>query len=350
MSDSGFFDVVVNPSIEIDAQATSGVLCDGENDNLEIQINNPVAGTNYTWSRTLPSGVSSAGYSTTSNNNLITGNQFSETLTNNSFQIKEVKYTIQASLGDCISSKDIVVEVLPSPRVISSLSINVCGGEEFEYLISAPGATDFIWQIKDDSESGSGSVIRETISNTSTETIKVAYLITPIINGCEGNNSFELEVNVAPEIVFNYTNYDEICSGDTIPDIDSRINIPNATFTWSRANVIGIAESGSAGTHLDLNNQVLTNTTNSPIPVTYVLEISSGSCVKAGRLYSHCKSIYSNDLCSSSLLMLRRGLKLYHSGESNADSSYMVIEMIQIIKLILGYNHYRHISKLTTQY
>lgn len=289
VSDSGTFDVVVNPSIEIDAQAVSVALCDGEEDNLEIQINNPINGANYKWSRTLPSGISSADYSTTSNNNLISGVSFSETLINNSFETKEVTYLIKGSLGDCSSNTEVVVTVLPSPSVISPLSYNACSGVEFEYIIRAPGATGFNWSynssantnITGASSTGEGSPIRETLTNTSTQTQIVTYTITPIVNGCEGKTSYDLQVSVTPEITFTYPTYDEICSGESVPfDKQSFIAPSNSTFTWTRANTAGILEGPSAGNHLNINDETLTNNTNNPIQVTYSLVISSGSCVK----------------------------------------------------------------------
>ena len=287
-SASDTFDVIVKPNIEIDAEAVSTELCDGDVDNLEINIVNPIAGANYTWSRTLPSGVRSAQNATTSNSNPITGGGFSETLINDSFESKEVTYIINGKLGDCTSSKAVVVNVLPSPRVISPLIYNVCSGTEFEYSIIAPGATGFNWTYNSSTNSnitgysaiGQGSQIRETLTNTSAQTQKVIYTITPIIDGCEGRNSYELEVYVAPQITFNYFVYDEICSGENVPFDYSRITPSNYTFTWTRANTPGILEGPSSGTGLNINDEVLTNTTNNAIPVTYKLVISYGSCKK----------------------------------------------------------------------
>src|SRR5262249_10938969 len=66
-----------------------------------------------------------------------------------------------------------------------------------------------------------------------------------------------------------------ICTG-TVFNYTATSSTPGATFSWTRAAVAGIAEGANSG--IGDVSETLTNTTASPINVTYVYTVSANSC------------------------------------------------------------------------
>ncbi|MDP3353651.1 MAG: gliding motility-associated C-terminal domain-containing protein [Flavobacteriaceae bacterium] len=82
-------------------------------------------------------------------------------------------------------------------------------------------------------------------------------------------------VNPLPQLLSTITPA-AICSGTPFsytPSSDDSL----ATFSWSRASVAGISESSSSGPATPIN-EILTNSTSSPIQVTYKITITGALC------------------------------------------------------------------------
>jgi hypothetical protein len=95
-------------------------------------------------------------------------------------------------------------------------------------------------------------------------------------NGCD--STYYLNLTVLPTLAFTSPDtceVDSICSGFAAtyyPTSD-----PSSTnYTWTRAAVAGITEPAGSGSG-DIN-EVLTNTTDNPITVTYVVTATVNGC------------------------------------------------------------------------
>jgi hypothetical protein len=88
--------------------------------------------------------------------------------------------------------------------------------------------------------------------------------------------SSAVKVVILPLPVFTSADTIATCSEFTA-NYEPTTDIP-ATYTWTRAAVLGIIEPANSGS--GNINEVLTNTTNSPITVTYVVTSTANGCIK----------------------------------------------------------------------
>jgi hypothetical protein len=87
--------------------------------------------------------------------------------------------------------------------------------------------------------------------------------------------SSAVKVVVLPLPVFTSADTIATCSEFTA-NYEPTTDIP-ATYTWTRAEVAGITpQTGSGSGNI---NEVLTNSTNSPITVTYIVTANSNGCI-----------------------------------------------------------------------
>jgi hypothetical protein len=68
----------------------------------------------------------------------------------------------------------------------------------------------------------------------------------------------------------------DICSKETV-NYTATSATSGTTFSWTRTAISGISEAASSGSD-EIINETLTNTTNSPIPVTYVFTLIADGC------------------------------------------------------------------------
>ena len=124
----------------------------------------------------------------------------------------------------------------------------------------------------------SGGSLTDIITNNSTSDQNVIYTVTPIATagGCAGTPQI-VTVTVKPLPVLSSTlTPAAICSGTTFT-YNATSASASPTFAWNRPTIIGITEPGTPGVG-DVS-ETLTNTTASPINVTYVYTTTSGTCV-----------------------------------------------------------------------
>ncbi|MBS1559671.1 MAG: T9SS type A sorting domain-containing protein [Bacteroidetes bacterium] len=156
------------------------------------------------------------------------------------------------------------------PVVTISGNTSVCLNSTQTYT-ATPSGLNYAW-----------SCVGCQITNTTGNTVTVlwntyggeAIYVTPSLNQCQGNltpyypsvNASFLNSTLTPPAV---------CSGSTFT-YNGTSQTFGATLTWSRAIIPGIAQTMSSGNCCI--SEVLTNTTTSPINVTYVYTITSGGC------------------------------------------------------------------------
>ena len=172
------------------------------------------------------------------------------------------------------------ISVQSQPTLTSSLTPpSICSDDAFEYVpTSALASTTYSWTravisgISNTAGSGAG-IISEVLTNTSSVTIPVNYIITlTSVDGCV--NAETITVNVHPNPILTSADpVAAICSGDQF-DHTFTSNV-TGSINWTRASVSGITEPGASG--VDTISEVLTNVTTAPITVVYSLSLPANS-------------------------------------------------------------------------
>ncbi|MGV3529167.1 MAG: PKD-like domain-containing protein [Flavisolibacter sp.] len=269
------YSVTVNPMPHIVSDATASI-CNNTAQNYTISSD--VAGTTFTWSRAAVAGISNAAVSNQS------GNLISETLENTSSMAIDVRYVITPSANGCSGQQfNYTIKVLPTTVVNTASEATVCNKSAQNYSIgSNVSGSSFTWSrdavagISNPPSSGTSNKITEALENTTTAPITVHYQIDPVANGCQGE-TFSYAVTVNPSPVVTSGDMETICN-KTALDYTITSNVPGTTFTWSRATTPGIsngAVNNRAGNQID---EVLNNTTSSPVNVNYVIIPTANGC------------------------------------------------------------------------
>lgn len=318
---SGFFIIlrfpnpIASPGIPITVKETLGTaLCDGNilstsiivegsppqpiisgpssvcsnQSGVVFSVTNPVAGT-YSWS--LPAGATITSLPVTASSITVQMSTFSGNVT-----------VTHASGTGCTSPAAVPfpVTVVNRPSITSSSTATICSGQNVSAvhtLSSNIVGTTYNWEVINITGSVLGTLlgntatgvlsINETLSNSSGVTATVTYRITPVGPGpdnCPGTpQNFTVTVNPEPVIQPGQTK--TICSGAAVAKeiLLSPSNLPTGTlFNWPDPD--GIGGPASAGVNIPMGaagtihiNDVLTNLTNAPIVINYVITPTSGA-------------------------------------------------------------------------
>jgi len=194
-------------------------------------------------------------------------------------------YYVQATLNGCTSLRTQVdVTVTPVPNITSAATGATCSGSAINYTITSniPTAT-FSWSrasvagISNAAAVNQASaIISETLINTTANSINVTYIITPAAGLCTGP-SFNYVVTVYPAPVVTSAAKVAICDATT-DNYAITFSTPVSGFTWARATVPGISNAAVSGQTAGVIKEVLFNTSNAPIDVTYVFTFSTSTC------------------------------------------------------------------------
>lgn len=265
-------DEFVNPDPVLSSTLTPTAICSGATFNYTPT--STTVGATFTWSRATITGITQAGTTGT--------NGVSEALTNTTGAPINVSYVYTTSLGVCSNIQNVVVSVNPPPALSSSLTPpGACSGSAFSYTATSatPGAS-ITWTraavtgISNPAGNGTGN-INETLTNTTMAPITVIYLYTVSANGCTNAPGQQVQVTISPVPSLSSSLSPSSCSGSVF-SYTATSTTPGVSYTWSRATVSGISQAGTSG---PANiNEVLTNTTSSPVSVTYVYNLNSSGC------------------------------------------------------------------------
>lgn len=318
---SGFFVIlrfpnpIASPGIPITVKETLGTaLCDGNvmstsiivegsppkpiisgpssvctnQSGVVFTVTNPVAGT-YSWS--LPAGATITSLPVTASSITVQMSTFSGNVT-----------VTHASGTGCTSpaADPFPVTVVNRPTITSASTATLCSGDNvsaIHTLASNIVGTTYNWDVINITGSVLGTLlgntatgvlsINETLSNFSGVTATVTYRITPIGPGpdnCPGTpQNFTVTVNPEPVIVTSQTK--TICSGAPVAKeiLLAPANLPAGTlFNWPDPD--GGGGPATAGVNIPMGvagtihiNDVLSNLTNAPIVVNYVVTPISGA-------------------------------------------------------------------------
>jgi hypothetical protein len=266
------FTITVLPGPALTSPKTSSIC---NNALFNYTATSSAANTVFSWSRAAVTGIS---------NGAASGSTafISETLNNTTDQPISVKYAINLSTGSSCSYTDaLVVIVNPTPNINAVSMPPICNGtpvNTIEFSSSSPAAS-FSWSSSQNigfGTTGIDSIHHFSAINTTNAPITsiVVVSVTASSDRCPGpNRSFSITVLPGPTLtsvktlsvcdsaVFNYT---------------ATSSAANTTFSWTRAAVTGISNPTTSRNGA-LVDERLKNTTEQPINVTYVFNLSTGS-------------------------------------------------------------------------
>ncbi len=265
--------LTVHPIPALSSSLTPPAICSGAT--FTYTPTSLTTGTTFTWTRSAVAGITQSASTGTGS--------ISEILTNTTSATINVVYQIVSTANGCSgASENVTVAVYPKPVLSSSLTPPaICSGATFSNTpTSLTTGTTFTWTrsavagITQSASTGTGS-ISEILTNTTTSTINVVYQIVSTANGCSGaSENITVAIYPRPALSSSLTPA-SICSESTVSYTPSS-STSGATFTWSRAAIPGISESGTSA--VGTINEVLTNTTASSITVTYNYVTTANGC------------------------------------------------------------------------
>ena len=266
--------IAVKPMPVLTSVLTPAPICSGT-----AFVYTPVSslsGTTYAWSRPAVSGISqSSGTGTGSINEIIT---------NITSAPVSVVYNYNLTSNGCSAPQAISVVINPTPQLSTLLTPPaICSGSIFGYtLASATTGTSFSWTRGsltgiNESASNGTSAIAEQLTNSTSSPVIVAYVVISSANGCNNGPSgqtISVVVNPTPQLS-SPVSASPICSSSTFTYTPTSFT-SGATYSWSRASVLGISQSASAGTG-SVSEQLI-NTTTGPVSVIYSFTLAANGC------------------------------------------------------------------------
>jgi hypothetical protein len=268
--------VTVNPTPNAVATPSTQTICSAAAI-TPIVLSGNVSGTTYNWTR--------------DNSGTVTGivangsGNISGSLTNTTNAPITVSFTITPTANNCPGTPiTATVLVNPTPNAVATPSSQtICSATAINTIVFSGNVsgTTYNWtrdntmSVTGIADSGSGN-ISGTLTNTTTAPITVSFTITPTANNCPGTPiTATVLVNPTPNAVATPASQ-TICSATAINTIALSGNVSGTTYNWTRDNsgtVTGIASNGSGNI-----SGSLTNTTNTPITVTFTITPTAGNC------------------------------------------------------------------------
>ena len=230
--------------------------------------------TTYGWSRSAKAGISNPAATGTGNIN--------ETLTNITSNSISTTYIYTLTANGCSTIQNLIVSVVPAPTLTSTLTpSDICSNSLFTYVptftIAGTVATwsrAVVPNISNPIGSGAGT-ITETLINTSAADVFVVYTFTLNAAGCVNTQNVTVKVKASP-VLSSSLAPPTICSNTTF-SYSPTSSTPGTTFTWTRAAIPGI-NGNLPGGGSNNPNEVLINSTGSPISVTYLYTLRALTC------------------------------------------------------------------------
>ncbi|MCX6233721.1 MAG: HYR domain-containing protein, partial [Bacteroidetes bacterium] len=238
-------------------------------------LTGPVSGTTFSWVNNNTSiGLGASG----------TGNIPAFTATNLTDDPIIATITITPTANGCGGpTYSYTITVYPRPVLTSSLTPPpICSGTEFSYEPTSNVVnTAFAWSraavagISNSAATGTGNP-HEILNNTTVLPVVVTYIYTLTANGCTSPSTYAVVVSVNPNPTLTSTlNPQPICSNTTFSYIPTS-GTPGTVFNWHRPAVPGISNAEAYGTGNP--NEILINTTNLPVSVTYIYTLTANNC------------------------------------------------------------------------
>jgi gliding motility-associated-like protein len=277
----------VNPTPTIATQAAK--ICSNTSFNVAPTTVPIGAATLYTWAEPVINPSNSITGSSLVNTPVTI---ISQSLTNTTNAVATATYDVTPVSGTCIGATFKVLVTVTPRAVIDAQSTTACSGTAFNVLpTSAPANTLYTWAEPMVSNGILGASVQNTpqasitqiLTNSDLSNLSATanYTVTPITDGCAGNNfSVAVSLNSSNSTLSSTLAPEAVCSGTSFTYTPSSINTGTA-FAWTRTAVSGIsnAELNSFGNI----NEVLNNTTDAAITVAYTFTLSTNGCTNLNK-------------------------------------------------------------------
>ncbi|MBL7968557.1 MAG: HYR domain-containing protein, partial [Prolixibacteraceae bacterium] len=181
-------------------------------------------------------------------------------------------YTVTGTAANgCTNTATITVSVyMPFTVTATASPATICEGNSS--TLTANGAVSYVWSPADDLSSPTGSSVTATPSTTTTYTV-----VGTDANGCTNSTTVTVTVNPMPVLTNPNPIPATLCSGVAF-NYSPVSSVSGTTFSWTRNTPAGITSSSPTSGTGNISNHILTNTTASPIPVTYTYTLSASGC------------------------------------------------------------------------
>ena len=271
------YNVTVNPAPNVNAIANQ-TICSGQS-TTSIVPGSSVGGAIFNW-------TSVAGPSITGNTLSGVGSIPIQTLVNSSSANDTVVYSVTATANGCTGPAQIFrVIVKPKPiAIITTISDTICSGSQVSIsLTSAVAGTTFSWVVSTPgtitgAKPGSGILIDDTLTSTSATSQSVVYTISPIANGCPGNQTFvTITVKRSASILFKPSAAQVVCNSTLTQPVVISSNTSGATIVWTAVTPPLLSGVANGGDTL-IPAQTIVNSTNATQQVTYNVSVSFQGC------------------------------------------------------------------------
>ncbi|SHK98637.1 PKD-like domain-containing protein [Flavobacterium xanthum] len=260
-------------------------LCNNANQN-SIAFSPIVLGTTFSWTNSSTAiGLAASGTGpipafTASNTGQTT---ISSTLT----------VTPQNASGCTGTPKTFTITVHPTPNLQPLLDKEYCKGvaTAVQTFSGAVLGTTYAWSNSNAliglGASGTASIPSFVPANSGTTPITAVITVTPSANGCPGTpQTFKITVNPSPVVTFS-PSIQTICSGNGSALVTLSSTTPSVIFNWTATVPAGITGMTTSGTDT-IPVQVLSNSTATPILITYVATASlSGGASCFGAVFNY---------------------------------------------------------------
>jgi PKD repeat protein len=266
------------------ANATSDQICSG--DTNQIQLSSNIPSTFYTW---IASG-SATGFTSQ-------GSPAAPPIRQRLFingvdlDTQIVRYTITPVLDGC-NGLPVQATTIVKPRpVMNPASAEICDGASTNIVLGSNlVGTQYTWIVTTNPLIGnaqaqltpvSGPIV-QTLTNSGNVNASINYVVTPILNGCTGNNqNIPVTVKPRPTITVSATPT-TICSGQIL-QMNLSSNMAGVTYNWtSTANPIGSSTGQSSrNNHPGPIADTIRNNTTNPSNITYQIVALVNGCTSA---------------------------------------------------------------------
>ena len=237
-------------------------------------------GLSYSWNRVGgdPVGLANSG----------TGSLSSFTAVNQTDTVRTAIYEVTGRVGSlvsCFARETFTISVYPQPIVDQVEDIELCNGDSLSVLFTGVGS-QYRWQrtsgnIPGIPPSGTGDMQIASLTNTTQDVLTASYRVTAEYVHSSGvctSSDVYFNISVAPTPVLNsITHAGIICSGDNFTYMATSPT-QKITYSWRRVADPNINGGNSSSGQTQSINEVLTNTSDTMIRVTYEIILTINGC------------------------------------------------------------------------
>jgi uncharacterized protein GlcG (DUF336 family) len=206
---------------------------------------------------------------------------------------------------------DEIASACTPPTVTTPNSASICSGVTTNINLTATAPSTYTWTLGTNTggitgaTAGSGPVISQILANPGTTNGSIVYQVTATSGGCS-SAPYPITVTVKPVPSVTSGASGTICSG-TAQNYQITSNIAGTTFSWNRPAVAGISNAAVSGQTSSVINELLVNTTSSPVTVNYNITPTASGCT--GPVFNYTVTVnptptvsftYSSPACSGS--------------------------------------------------